>query len=76
MIYAYGNLHNSNKQWAYNQSDYDLSAQMSKYWANFVKTGNPNGASLTTWNPYSSKCGKVMELGEHVGEKNDPYVEG
>ena len=76
MIYAYGNLHNSNKPWAYNQSDYDLSAQMTKYWVNFVKTGNPNGTSLTTWNPYSSKSGKVMELGERVGEKNDPYVEG
>jgi para-nitrobenzyl esterase len=49
---------------------------MSKYWVNFVKTGNPNGTSLTTWNPYSSKSGKVMELGERVGEKNDPYVEG
>jgi carboxylesterase type B len=49
---------------------------MSKYWANFVKNGNPNGASLATWNPYSSNSGIVMELGEHVGEKDDPYVEG
>jgi len=26
---------------------------MSSYWINFIATGNPNGAGLPTWNPYS-----------------------
>ena len=31
-----------------------LSDQMVRYWSNFVKTGNPNGASLVNWPAFSS----------------------
>jgi len=30
-----------------------LEISMSSYWINFIATGNPNGAGLPTWNPYS-----------------------
>ena len=26
---------------------------MSNYWANFAKTGDPNGAQMPKWEPYS-----------------------
>lgn len=46
--YALGNLA-TNKVYAWTEDDYKLSAQMQDYFANFIKTGNPNGAGLPEW---------------------------
>ena len=35
----------------YNESDHTLSRIMSQYWANFFKTGDPNGEGLPVWEP-------------------------
>jgi para-nitrobenzyl esterase len=32
------------------------------YWANFVKTGNPNGAGLPKWPVYSAKTDELMDF--------------
>jgi para-nitrobenzyl esterase len=46
--YALGNL-GSNKVFAWTPDDYQVSKTMQAYFANFIKTGNPNGAGLPTW---------------------------
>ena len=46
--YAMGNLH-YNKVYAWTKDDYAVSATMQAYFANFIKTGNPNGANLPNW---------------------------
>lgn len=69
MIYAYGNVKNSSYKYRYNQSDRDLSEMMLNYWANFAKTGNPNGDNLPKWEE-----NKVMELGSNVGPIEDKYL--
>ena len=74
--YAYGNLHMSDKQFAYNKSDYDLSDIMVKYWTNFIKTGNPNSEGVPEWELYNPNNAKpIMELGSNVGMFEDRYVE-
>ena len=40
---------------------------MSSYWADIIKTGDPNGAGLPEWPSYSAKKPQVMELGDHFG---------
>jgi para-nitrobenzyl esterase len=40
--------------------------QTATYWANFVKTGNPNGAGLPQW-PAFSQSAQVMNLGDKPG---------
>jgi para-nitrobenzyl esterase len=46
--YAMGNLA-TNKVYAWTPEDYKVSKTMQAYFANFVKTGNPNGAGLPKW---------------------------
>ena len=75
IIYAYGCLGMSKRQFAYDQSDYDLQDIMFSYWMNFVKTGNPNGEGLPTWDEYKTDVDPVMELGENVGKIQDKYLE-
>lgn len=47
--------------------DRELCRCLSGYWANFAKTGDPNGEGLPRWEPYTDGCHAPMELGETVG---------
>ncbi|MFV5683875.1 carboxylesterase/lipase family protein [Flavobacterium sp. GB2R13] len=46
--YAMGNLA-SNKNYAWTDEDYKVSDTMMNFFANFIKTGNPNGDKLPVW---------------------------
>lgn len=60
--YALGNLP-GNKVYAWTADDHALSAQMQAYFANFIKTGNPNGAGLPEWPKASNgKGSRLMKL--------------
>jgi para-nitrobenzyl esterase len=60
--YAMGNLA-GNKVYAWTDDDRTLSAQMQDYFANFIKTGNPNGAGLPEWPQASAgKGSRLMKL--------------
>jgi para-nitrobenzyl esterase len=51
--YAMGNLA-SNKVYAWTPDDYKVSSTMENYFANFIKTGNPNGNGLPKWEANTS----------------------
>ena len=59
--YALGNLP-TNKVFAWAPDDYKLSEVMQGYFANFIKTGNPNGSGLPTWPAASQQGGQVLRL--------------
>ena len=44
------------------ERDIALSKEMSAYWANFVKTGDPNGEGIPLWKPYTSDHHEPMLL--------------
>ncbi len=59
--YAMGNL-SSSKAYNWNADDYKVSEIMMSYFANFIKTGNPNGDGLPKWFGLQSSIPKVMIL--------------
>nr|WP_229310965.1 carboxylesterase family protein [Larkinella soli] len=55
-----------------NRTDTELAGIMSAYWANFIKTGDPNGNGLPNWPPYSVKGKKIMDLGDRPAARKLP----
>ena len=74
LIYVFGNVYKSKYKYRYNDSDIELSNQMIKYWSNFCKTGDPNSTDLTKWNLFNPNENKLIEFGDKVFEKEDPYL--
>ena len=70
VAYAYDNLKFLNRPWE--PVDQQLANTMSTYWANFVKTGNPNGKGVPAWPAYTTSDHKIMILGEKPGAKPLP----
>ena len=50
----------------FNGKDYELSVQMADYFANFIRTGDPNGYGLPTWEEYVPQEPKCLDLGENI----------
>jgi para-nitrobenzyl esterase len=53
-------------------ADRALAATMTKYWVNFARRGDPNGAGLPHWPPYRSG-GEVMNFGSAVGPQANAW---
>lgn len=51
---------------AFTDVDRALAGQFSSYVANFVKTGDPNGAGLPRWAALTPQSKAIMELGDEV----------
>ncbi|MDG2396642.1 MAG: carboxylesterase family protein [Flavobacteriaceae bacterium] len=73
--YAMGNLHLVD-DYAWTAEDYKASETMQEYFANFIKTGNPNGESLPLWETAESSDStpSVMVIdtkSELIQTKND-----
>lgn len=65
--YAMGNLA-TNKVYDWTPDDYKVSKLMQEYFANFIKTGNPNGTGLPHW-PTVTTGGKVQYINIDVTTK-------
>ncbi len=59
--YAMGNLAR-NSVFAWTPDDYAVSAVMQAYFAQFIKTGNPNGKGLPKWEQLSADKPAVMRI--------------
>ncbi len=76
--YVFGQL-DSKAGVAWRAEDRQLSEAMQKYWANFARSGDPNGPGLPKWPAYSAAEGwPVMFLdaksGAHKDELRERYV--
>jgi para-nitrobenzyl esterase len=72
--YALGNLH-SNTVYAWTADDDKVSATMEAYFANFIKTGNPNGRGLPNWEPMKTAGSEIMVIDVHTHAEKEPHPE-
>ncbi|HOW64626.1 MAG TPA: carboxylesterase/lipase family protein [Candidatus Paceibacterota bacterium] len=67
--YALGNL-DSNKVYAWTPDDYAVSRVMQEYFANFIKTGNPNGPALPRWSKFSRGQRLILDVHTRAERQN------
>jgi len=60
VVYAYDNLHTVDRPWE--EIDHQIASQMSAYWVNFARTGNPNNSGLPEWDPFDLRRELVMQM--------------
>jgi para-nitrobenzyl esterase len=73
--YALGNLP-TNRVYNWQPDDYKVSAIMEDYFANFIKTGNPNGMALPTWpEVLNSNDINVMYIDAQTRAEKDKFNE-
>jgi para-nitrobenzyl esterase len=73
--YAMGNL-STNKVYAWTEDDYKVSRVMQEYFANFIKTGDPNGKGLPQWPAANSgQNAAVMHIDVESGAKPEQHPE-
>lgn len=69
--YAMGNLR-TNVVYAWTPDDFTVSRVMQRYFVNFIKTGNPNGADLPEWPSGVPADGRAMRMRIDVTSKAEP----
>lgn len=80
--YVFGTLNRSwrAKKHCFTGWDHMLSQTMTRYWANFIRTGDPNEPDLPAWEPYTAEKPACMffdndDLRQRVIGEDDPaYV--
>lgn len=63
--YAFNNLYTNSSPWT--SADYMIADKTSSYWANFIRSGDPNGEGLVEWPVSSTGSTLTMELGDTFG---------
>jgi para-nitrobenzyl esterase len=52
--------------WKWTAADRNVAEEVSSYWVNFARSGNPNGPGLPTWPAFTTADGKVLYLGDPI----------
>jgi para-nitrobenzyl esterase len=72
--YVFNNLKTVNRPWE--DIDIQLADQVSSYWVNFVKTGNPNGGNLSNWPAYTTEKDQVLVIDQQTSATKMPFKDG
>jgi para-nitrobenzyl esterase len=73
IVYAYDNLHTLDRPWE--DMDQEIANQMSSYWVNFARNGDPNGPGLPLWDPYDPEQEGAMLFDTVSGQESIPKLD-
>jgi para-nitrobenzyl esterase len=62
--YAFDHLNQA--PWRWSTADRRLADEMSSYWTNFARSGNPNGRGVPPWPAFANTDGKVLYLTDPI----------
>jgi para-nitrobenzyl esterase len=71
--YVFGALEISLPKVPWEDADRRLSDTMTSYWANFARTGDPNGPGLPKWSPYRTDGRRVLHFDVDVKEADEAH---
>ena len=58
--------HLNQEPWRWSMADQKLAGEMSSYWVNFSRSGDPNGSGLPLWPAFANADNKVLYLGDPI----------
>lgn len=58
--------HLNQEPWRWTRADRRVAEEMSSYWVNFAKSGDPNGRSLPEWPAFTNANSKVLSIGDPI----------
>ena len=56
--------HLDQEPWGWSEADRNVAEEVSSYWVNFAKSGNPNGSDLPPWPVFSNAVSMVLYIGD------------
>ncbi len=68
--------HLDQEPWRWTKADRRVAEEMSSYWVNFARSGDPNGRGLTPWPAFTKTDGKVLSIGDPVTVGGVPNING
>jgi para-nitrobenzyl esterase len=74
IAYVFNNLHSRRGTVETTAVDEEVARILNTYWANFAKTGNPNGEGLPLWPNYDTAKEEILDIQAdgHIVGKPDP----
>ena len=69
LAYAFANTQLVGVGWS--EWDHELAHEMSEYWVNFARTGDPNGEGLIVWPKYEASTDPWLEFGSMIQVVHD-----
>jgi len=58
--------HLDQSPWRWTKADRKVAEEMSTYWVNFAKSGNPNGPGLPQWPAFTNADNKVLYIADPI----------
>ena len=68
--------HLNQEPWRWSDADRNMAEEMSSYWINFAKSGNPNGSELPLWPAFTKADSKVQYLSDPIIVGGVPNIDG